>query len=59
MTTRTYAQRCAAIRLDLVDVRRGLFTAEQARQIEAWRAENNAAITATAGSAATAGKEKE
>jgi hypothetical protein len=59
MTTRTSAERRAADRLHLVDVRRGLFTAEQARQIEQWRAENNAAIAATAISAATAGKEKE
>jgi hypothetical protein len=52
-----YARRNAVLRLHLVDVRRGVFTAEQARQIEAWRAENNAAIAATAGSAATAGKD--
>jgi hypothetical protein len=56
---RTQLERRAADRLHLVDVRRGLFTAEQARQIEAWRAENNAAIAATSISAATAGKDEE
>lgn len=39
-----YARRNAILYLHLVDVRRGVFTAEQARQIEAWRAENEAAI---------------
>lgn len=41
-----YARRNAILRLHLVDVRRGVFTAEQARQIEAWRAENEATIAA-------------
>jgi hypothetical protein len=44
--TRTHAERRAADRLKLVDVRRGLFTSEQAEQIELWRAENNDAIAA-------------
>jgi len=44
--TRTHAERRAADRLGLVDARRGLFTPEQAAQIEQWRAENNDAIAA-------------
>ena len=44
--TRTYAERRAIDRLRMRDVRRGMFTQEQARQIEAWRAENETAIKA-------------